>query len=502
MKKILVLFVLAIALGLGVYYFDYLKTKNEEQQKIAESKIINFNCDQINFIEILHKDENILLQKNVDGWSLHEPVQDSADNEQVENTLKTLCDEKYLAVAKEEESSGALSLQEYGLDDPQAIVTLKNNQQSSKKIAVGSQKNFEGNAFIRIDSENRVLVAAPTWFSKTNEKPIFFREKRLYRGQLPNIDNVKITSLSGSFEIDKKDGKWFAPKFPDYVLDQDKVRNLLKKISEVTVQEYLAEAEPSLKVLKEKGLITSAVKIELDTAKEKWSADINLDPKDKSLNALTNRPTKLMRLEISSWEFLGNVSLDSLRDRDTLLRFERDHIAKFYLKIDKKEASFVKEKLTWKVENPTEVTEKYSVSDIGKIINKVHDLEISEFIEKKSVPEFKGQNMIIFKSESDNLIYQINWGPEVKISTKSKDKVYYLARTQVDPMIFAIEFEKINELGLYELLQMPPAQKSTDPLIMMPRPVMKPKPIEPSSTDGTLSTPSVLSPPTSGAPNE
>lgn len=497
MKKILLFALLVVAFGVGVYIFDYQKKAMEQERKVTESKIINFNCDQINHIEVKQDKDEIVLQKSETGWSILEPIQDIADNDYVESTLKTLCDEKYLAVAKEALPGEKLNLSEYGLENPISVITIKNNLNETKKIQIGSQKNFEGNSFIRLDSENKVLVATPNWLTKANEKLISFRKKNLYRGLLVDVDKVIVTSLHSQYEIERKDGKWILPKFPEAILDQAKVRETLKKISDASIQDYLVEGEPSQKILKEKSLIKPAVKIEFVTEKGKWSVAMNLDPKDKTLNAVTERPTNLIKLDISNWEFFGNLSLDSMRDRATVLRFDLDKVCKIYLKVGKTEVTYIKDKLSWKKQDNAEAEQKLSAAQISKVLNKIHDLEISEFIDKKSVPEFKGSNMIILKTESDNLVYQLNWGPEVKLPTKNLEKLYVLARTQVDPMIFALDEDKINELGIYELLGMQTPEKNPHPITLsipkLDSPIpLKPKvikPVQPAPTPTSESAP-------------
>ena len=52
--------------------------------------------------------------------------------------------------------------------------------------------------------------------------------------------------------------------------------------------------------------------------------------------------------------------------------------------------------------------------------------------------------MIILKTANDNLIFQLNWGPELKIKKHGVEKEYYYSRTSVSPMIFAIEKSKMQ----------------------------------------------------------
>lgn len=457
MKTTIAFALATLTLGASIYFFDIKKESVEKQQKEVNSRILSFEKDQINFLEIQKSDIKYVLQKSQEGWMLLEPIQDPADNDQVESLLEILTSEKYLAVAQEATDSSGLKLSEFGLDKAYGTFNLKNNLGQSKKITVGSQKNFEGNSFLRLDSENRVLVASPMWVTKIEQNLMVYREKRLYRAKLAAIENVKVQSLQDKFEIKRVENKWVSPIYPDVELDQNKVREAIKQIAETTILDYVIDGEPSKSTLTEKKLLMAPVKIQFETAVTSWSVAVNQSEKENALFAITERPTNLIRLEPTKWELFGNLTLDSLRDRTSLLRFNLSDIKKVFYKDETREYNFVKIADEWKsVKKGTDDSE-FSSTEMVKILNKIHDLEISEFLDldlKKQVQQsFSGKNMIILSSETDNLIYQLNWGPGQKLKLKGTDKDYYLARTNQSPVIFAMEKSKLQSVDLSQVFK-------------------------------------------------
>ncbi len=449
-----------LALALGAYFFDYKIEEKQALQKDSDAQIITFTAEQINFIEIQKKNEKIVLQKNETGWMLLEPIQDKADSNQVEELVKVLSGEKMIAVAKDSVQLTNIDLKEFGLDDPAVTYNFKNNAGNSKKIVVGTQKNFEGNSFVRLNSDQKVLVANSIWLSKAENNLLYYREKRLYRHSLGEINHITAKSLQDQFELKKIDSKWVAVGH-EHELDQNKVREMLKKISETSIQEYVFEGEPSNSMLKQKGLVKSPVQLKLETAEGAWSVEINQSEQDKALFAVTDRPTMLVRLDITEWEFFGNLSLDNLRDRITLTRFNLEEVKKVFYKANGREMSFVKEGLVWKPVTPISETQEYSETELVKTLNRIHDLEISEFVNKGS-EEFKGSNMVILQADSNRLVYQLNWGPELKLKRKGLDKDYYYARTQIAPQIFAVEKAKLDAIGFAKVIQPKTMVVSTD----------------------------------------
>lgn len=447
-KATLVLAAVTILFGAGVYVFEYKKQVQEVKEKEENAKIIGFEDDQINFIEI-QKDENkIVLQKSETGWSIFEPIQDSADNGNIETLIEQLNAEKNVAVARESADEAQLKLAEYGLDKPFAVFNFKNNLGKSRKISVGAQKNFEGNSFLRIDSENKVLVANPIWWTKAEQSLITYREKRLYRTSLGKVQSIKVESLQDKFELKKDGAKWIHAQHPEIELDQNKVRDMLKQIAESSIQEYVVEGEPSKAMLTEKKLVKAPVNIQLQTDDGMWSVAINQSEKDNAIFAVTDRPTNLLKLDATKWEFFGNLEFDSLRDRTSLLKFNVSEVAKIFYKDQRAEYNFVKENGQWKAVLGQPENTDFSATELVKTLNKVHDVEISEFLDlglkKYDEKLFSGKSMIILKTADDNLIFQLNWGPELKIKKHGSEKEYYYARTSVSPMIFAIEKGKMQ----------------------------------------------------------
>lgn len=456
-KATIVFAVATVTLGASIYFFDVKKESVERQQKEISTRIVSFEKDQINFVEIQKGEAKYVLQKNNQGWTILEPIQDPADNDQIESLLEILTAEKYLAVAQESADASGLKLSEFGLDKTYAAINLKNNLGQSKRISVGSQKNFEGNTFIRLDAENRVLVASPMWMTKVDQNLITYREKRLYRASLAAVEDVKIQSFQDKFEFKRVENKWVSPLYPDVELDQNKVREIIKQIAETSILDYVIDGEPSKSMLAEKKLLTAPVKIQFETAVTTWSVAVNQSEKENAVFAITDRPTNLLKLDPTRWELFGNLTLDQLRDRTTLLRFNVNEIKKIFYKYDTHEYHFIKVADEWKPVEPAPADTEFSSIELGKILNRVHDLEISEFLDlevKKQVRQsFTGKNMIILSSDSDNLLFQLNWGPEQKIKQRGNEKDYYLARTNQSPIIFAMEKLKLRSVDFNQVFK-------------------------------------------------
>lgn len=437
---------------LSVYFFDYRAA--EKKTEAAQKPILDSDPAQISYVQILKPNLKIALQKDQSGWSLLEPIQDSGNNENIDEFLNDLANARQLAVIKEVATVLTdADLREFGLDKPAAVFNFKNNLGQSKVVTVGSVKNFEGNSYVRIDSENRILIAEPVWYIKAQADVIHYREVKLYRGNLSEVKRVNIRSLRDAFELTQQDGKWISSR-ESIELDQNKVRAVLKNISTTNVIDYVFEGEPSTKLVKEKGLDKNAVTIELVTDDTSWSVTFNIHPSDHALYALTERPTYLVKVDLAAWETFGNLDLDQLRDRASALSFKLEEVQKIYVKNENLELSLRLDSGKWKAADAKAPSGEPNINKVKKAIEQISDLRISEFVDSPSErAKFEGKNMLILKTDKEKLVLQLNWGPSFKLKKHSGETEYYYARSHLSDSIFALEKNLVDSLGFAQMTE-------------------------------------------------
>jgi len=430
---------------IGVYVFDYLAI--QKNNEVQTALILNQQPAQINYIQIIKSDQKIAMQKGKAGWSILEPIQDLGDNKNIEEFLNNIAEERQISVVKMSNVGfEALELQDYGLDKPAVTFSFKNNMGYTQKITVGSVKNFEGNSYILINSENRIILASSFWASNSENDLIHYREKKLYRGNIGNIIKLKIKSLRDEFELNFFDGKWHSADLK-ILLDQNKVHEVLKKISETKIVQYVYEGEPSTSLIKEKHLDTAPVYLELYSKNSSWSIKLNIKANENSLYALTERPTFIVKVDIPAWETIGNLNLDELRDRAFALTFNLSEVEKIYYKNNNQELDVLNKSGKWEINSTTPSATKLNDAQIKKMIMSVHKFKISEFLDSKtSQNKFEGKNMLIFKSATEKLVLQLNWGPTFKIKKAEGEIDYYYVRTNLSDLTFAIEKKIIDSL--------------------------------------------------------
>ena len=445
-NKTLIFALLTISLTAFVYFYEY---KGEKVKEAAESsEILKFSADQITYFQIIKPDVKMAFQRDEKGWGLLEPIFEPADTDKINELLTVFESEAPVTVVKATDSSFADAiLSEYGLDKPAVVYVFKNNAGQSRRIAVGSVKNFEGQSYLHIDSGNKIILGSPTWAASAQDELIYFRDKRIFREPIASVNRMLIHSLNERIEIRRTDGKWVSSATA-FELDQPQIRDILKKISDTQIENYVFEGEPSRSVLKEKGLEAAPVSVELFTDSTSWTAKIHLDKESQKLYLLSDRPTYLAQVSLPVWEAVAGLTLDGLRDRVTAFAFSADEVKKIYYKNNDKETNLIFNSGTWLMGSNNSPYLEVDKSEISKTIKKIHTLKISEFIDTNVKDKFSGNNMLILKSDSEKLVLQLNWGPGFTLKKDGKDVEYYYARTHLAENIFALEKQVIEDLNL------------------------------------------------------
>ena len=426
----------------GVYYMTVYKENHLKKILENESKIIFLDPDQINYIELINLSTKVVFHKNESGWSIQEPVLDNADNYRMLDVIKNLTSDQYVLMAKE---GADIKWAEFGLDKPIATYLFKNNSGQSQKIQISDLKNYEGFPYARVDNNDQVLVVKPQWLSNATQKLVYYRDKRLYRGSVAAVESIAIKSLNSEFSLQKQNGIWGAVDKPDYKLDQEVVRKLIKDISDTPIQDYLAEGEISKSEIKDKKLNQKdALKVQFKTQNDQWSVVMNLHDKDKSLYAMTDRPTYLVKLDLSKLEFFSNLSLDYLRDRKEALRFDISKVNDITFKLSSLDQQLIKKNKNWVETN--HIDNQMDSEKIEGVLDAIHDMTIDSFVTDVESAKFEGREMIILKSDDDQLILQLNWGPSLKKMINGTEKEIYLARTQLSDLIFGLDKSKIDQI--------------------------------------------------------
>lgn len=318
--------VLALLLFGGYAIYDHLQDKKKEEKSMEEARLMTVNFEQVNSFEIEKDGKKVVVQRSVDGWNLIEPIKDLADNNAADDFVKNVFPERVIEVAKE---GDGIDWAVYGLDKPLSTITFKTSAGAQNIFEVSSKKNFEENAFIRRDHENKVLVVNSVWLNRAHKTALDFRDRRFLRHKIASVDELHLKNSEGLLHLKRVDGTWIAPEKKDLKLDQNKVREVLAAIADAKAAEIL---EGTNKVKNLKPLFT----MELLMADKKWKATIQ-QAKDLGIYAEVTEPTFQMKMEPGALDKFIKLSVEELKEQPPKKDEKKDTDVQTAIKAGQKE---------------------------------------------------------------------------------------------------------------------------------------------------------------------
>lgn len=295
--------VIALLLFGGFAVFDFYNDKKIDEKKMMEAKLLAIPFEQVDQVEIQKQSKKIILKRGVEGWELLEPLQDLADNEVVDDFIKSTVTERIIEVASE---GNDVNWTLYGLDHPLGKIVFTTTAGSQDVFEISERKNFEENVFARRNGENRVLVLNSIWQNRANKAALDFRDRRFLRNKIATVDAINLKNEKGSVGLVRKDGQWSATHQKDVKLDQNKVRELLTTISQAKASD-IENQKPATK--SKKRLFT----LELELDGKKWDAVVE-QMSDFAIYATTSKPQFYLKMEPGALDKLISLSLIDLKE--------------------------------------------------------------------------------------------------------------------------------------------------------------------------------------------
>lgn len=179
-KNTLVLIAVALSLAGLVSLFEIQVAPKQEAAKEEKQKIFAFNSDRIQFFTV-KTPEKILTFERVyakkggeSSWQMKVPVPATANQASVDFLLDRL------ATGKSDRTINITPTQlaEFGLDKPQATVTVKLDNQETHRLVIGSKTDFSGRFLYaqanppEPPSQNLPVLLVPFDFKNATQRPL------------------------------------------------------------------------------------------------------------------------------------------------------------------------------------------------------------------------------------------------------------------------------------------------------------------------------------------
>jgi len=324
MRKTIVLVLIAAALGAYVYFYEIKGGEQRAKQKEAAEKLLVFNKDSVDFVEIQAPKGHFIFKKSPDGWQIREPVQTDADEAPIKSLLSNLNS------AKKQRSFSAdkNKLAGYGLDARALTIRLKGRGLPAATIKMGDKTSVGSNVYVTVDDSTVAMI--PAYIKTSADKSLFdWRYKKAIHFKKDAIRQITLRSPKGTFSFVKDKGNWLMTAPRKGKADKSAVDALLNKLEWGRIKAVVAEHSPSLKKF---GLARPAYRLELLTGAEKAKLGLSFSRiKNNTVYGKDDARPLIFKVD-SLFMKPFNKNLFAFRDKsvEDFNREEADSISLFY----------------------------------------------------------------------------------------------------------------------------------------------------------------------------
>jgi hypothetical protein len=217
-------------------YLD--STFNRKPFDLRDKKILNFDRDKVDRIEVANGDSLVTLLKAGGEWRVVAPVEARGDFSAVEQLVSRVQSVQMKTVASE----AATDLKEYGLDKPATTVTFGMGS-ARAGLAIG-KKAEGGDLYARDVSRNQVVTVASDLLTDLQKGATDYRRKDVFEFKPYNLTRLDVTRGSDvtTFERLKGKGKDGADAWQNLktkkAADGSKFDGFLAKLSALRAQSF------------------------------------------------------------------------------------------------------------------------------------------------------------------------------------------------------------------------------------------------------------------------
>lgn len=463
MKSFRWTFVFAVIVA-GLVLFtvsDYNKSLKEEEQKEQDLTLVKITPEETARIELISKNNSIVLERTDDNWQLISPVQDRADEQAVQSLLSAMQSEKIEEVVV---SGSDVSLPTYGLDKPVNRVKLKASDGREQEVKIGAVKAYDSNLYAQVGNEDRVLLVSANWDLHLSKTVRNFRNKLLYRSsESAPIEKIEIEASErgypGLISLVKKDDNWVMTRggFESYPIAKSAVEAYIDQVKAVRGLDFLEDDKRGSS--SKYGLNRPSVRVRFIGEKKKTLFELSLSPladEKGNMAAMSSDAPAIFSLYKSVAETLTKTP-DHFYDRKYPFQFSPDGITRVTVRTPEIETELVKKDGAWVQAAPSEKSEVDS-SAVQSMIEKFGRLEAVRVLkgyQKDRAPSFEAESKVTLAKDDGTTVFEIAWGKfqVEKAAGAESESRYHPVRTSAANWVVSVPEAELSGLNLVTLVK-------------------------------------------------
>lgn len=234
-RNIIILLVVFIALGLTYIYLPKQEDKDSGGEEIT---IKSISKDSMAEISLKNHNGLITLVRNGTDWNMIKPREYKLDKVSTESFVDNFTDLKSQGIVEE----NTQELKNYGLDNPEATLTVKTTDGKSISYLLGNETPIEGERYLKTSDSNTVYRVNSYIAGDLLRSSFEFRDKAVYQFKPEEVNTVVLTKQGKEFIRFVKENEWSVVAAEGKSKGkQDEISSVVDKFSGLKIKESIVD---------------------------------------------------------------------------------------------------------------------------------------------------------------------------------------------------------------------------------------------------------------------
>jgi hypothetical protein len=428
-RSTLILSLLAVAIGVVVYFLEIKPGKPRDEQPEAAKPAFTFTRADVSSISITRAGQTVLVEQKDGKWTITQPVTAQADQSAVDSLVNGITSAKI----ERSFSASPEEIKSFGLEEPAVAIEIKLKSGETHELKLGAN-DFSGlSAYARVGGASDVSMVPGSVLSSADKSLDDLRDKSILGVSQFDIKSISLTNENGQISLAKEDGEWKLKKPFDSGVEPSEMSSVLSEITSAEVEEFVSDKPNDLAGY---GLDKPAVNL---------TAHLN-DGSEKTL-AIAEKDNKHYAKASSRPEILkvSSVLYDKLRIKPSELRskeiFDLDQENLSKIEIRNPNMKIVAEKSAdkWVIKEPADK------KDVDAPASRIIDPFGTRAEEILASPSSDVRSRLAKPAVDARLTYKDGKVVEVKVSSADGTDVYVTVKGRGE--VFKVKKQMLEDLS-------------------------------------------------------
>ena len=245
-KSTLIVLLCAVALGAGVYYFDWKKGSEKKPDEDKSKPAFSVQASDIVSFTIAHPsradDKPLKFEKQGGSWRITQPIATDAD----QPTASGIVDQLAGARIAQTEPGTADRRKVFGLDPPQITIDFQMSNGAKHSVQLGNQDFSNENVYALIDGGQSVALLPQLLSTSAGKSLDDMRDRSVLHLTPDQASSIELKNPSGTLALSKdKDNKWKFANPAGVLAGREAVDSLLQSVSNAKMLSVASETPES-----------------------------------------------------------------------------------------------------------------------------------------------------------------------------------------------------------------------------------------------------------------